>query len=56
MTSYDSLLNVAKMGVPIATVGAVYKRSKKKKKGVKHIIGTGTTAIVGTAFTKEVYS
>lgn len=56
MASYDALLGVAKLGVPLATVGYVHGRLKKKKKRVGDIVGTGVGAIVGTSFTKAVYS
>lgn len=59
MTTSDEILKLAKLGVPIATLGAVYGYGfgkKKKKNGLKRIVGSGASAIVGTSFTKAVYS
>jgi len=58
MTASIALLNLAKLGVPLATLGHSYRMIKKKKKknGVKKIVGGATGILVGTAFTRAVYS
>ena len=60
MTASIALLNLAKLGVPLATLGHSYrmikKKKKKKKNGVKKIVGGATGILVGTAFTRAVYS
>jgi len=47
---------LAKLGIPIATLGHQARILKKKKKGVKDIISSGTGAIIGASFTKAAYS
>jgi hypothetical protein len=55
MTASDALLNVARLGVPLSTLGYAAKKAKKKKKKVSDIIGMGTGTMIGAAFTKAVY-
>jgi len=53
---YEGLLGLARLGVPLATVGYVAKKARKKKKRIKDIYDAGAGALIGTAFTRAVYS
>jgi len=54
MTASAALLDVARLGVPIATLGHTARILKKKKKGVKDIVGSGMGVIIGSGFTTAI--
>ncbi len=56
MTASTALINLAKLGIPVATLRHQGRILKKKKVGVKNIIGSGVGAIVGAKFTKTAFS
>jgi len=46
------ILELAKLGIPLSTMGYAYQKVKKKNKNVKDLLQGGTAIIVGSEFTK----